>query len=221
MKETPQEYIKRITSYVEGEQSLKVQAATPKKLERLIKGVSVSKLRKRPALDKWSVVEILAHLADTEIVGGFRIRMILGAPGTPIPGFNQDAWVTSGHYDKRDPRKSVEQFRAFREANLALLKSITPEQWKHHGVHSERGAETVEHIVRMFAGADWVGKRTTTLPSRSIRLPIGYVKAVIEAYQNRQISLGKSSEFLMIDEGDFRSRFSEVYDEVEAEAEVA
>ena len=112
MKETPQEYIKRITSYVEGEQPLKVQAATPKKLERLIKGASVSKLRKRPAPDKWSVVEILAHLADTEIVGGFRVRMILGTPGTPIQGFNQDAWVTSGHYDKRDPRKNVEQLQS-------------------------------------------------------------------------------------------------------------
>jgi hypothetical protein len=133
---------------------LKVQAATSKKLERLIKGASASKLRKRPAPDKWSVVEILAHLEDTEIVGGFRIRMILGAPGTPIPGFNQDAWITGGHYDKRDPRKSVEQFRVSREANLALLKSITPEQWKHHGIHSERGEETVEHIVRMFAGHD-------------------------------------------------------------------
>src|ERR1019366_7903359 len=125
MKETPQEYIKRITSYVEGEQPMKVQAATSKKLERLIRGVSLSKLRKRPAPDKWSVVEILAHLADTEIVGGFRIRMIPGAPGTPTAGFNQDAWVTSGHYDKRDPRKSLEKFRTFREANLALFKSLT------------------------------------------------------------------------------------------------
>jgi hypothetical protein len=62
MKETPQEYIRRITSYVEGEQPLKVQAATPKKLERLIKGVSVSKLRKRPAPDKWSVVETVEHI---------------------------------------------------------------------------------------------------------------------------------------------------------------
>src|ERR1017187_1484380 len=153
MKETPQEYIKRITSYVEGEQPMKVQAATPKKLERLIRGISLSKLRKRPAPDKWSVVEILAHLADTEIVGGFRIRMILGAPGTPIAGFNQDAWVTSGHYEKRDPRKRVEQFRVSREANLVLLKSLTQEQWKHHGIHSERGIETVEHIVRLAASA--------------------------------------------------------------------
>jgi len=154
MQETAQQYTQRVFSYIEGKQPLAVQAATPKKLERLIKGVPASKLRKRPAPDKWSVAEILAHLADAEIVGGFRIRLILGAPGTPIAAFDQDSWVTSGHYAKRDPRKSVEQFRMLREANLALLKSLTAEQWKHYGMHSERGQESVEHIVRMFAGHD-------------------------------------------------------------------
>ncbi len=154
MKENVQQYIQRITGYLEGKQPLAVQAATAKKLERMIKGVPASKLRKRPAPEKWSVSEILAHLADAEIVGGFRMRLIVGAPGTPIAAFDQDSWVTSGHYDKRDPRKSVEQFRAVREANLALLKSLTPEQWKHYGMHSERGQETIEHIVRMFAGHD-------------------------------------------------------------------
>ncbi len=154
MKETVQEYIERILGNVEGQQPLKVQATTAKKLERLIKGVPDSKLRKRPGPEKWSVSEILAHLADAEIVGGFRMRMILGAPGTPIPAFNQDAWVTSGHYDKRDARKSLEHFGVLREMNVALLKTLTPEQWKHHGVHSERGVETIEHIVRMFAGHD-------------------------------------------------------------------
>jgi hypothetical protein len=154
MNETAQQYIERITGYVEGKQPLAVQAATAKKLERLIKGVPTAKLRKRPAPGKWSVSEIVAHLADTEIVGGFRMRMILGAPGTPIAAFDQDSWVTSGHYGKRDPRKSVEQFRVLREANLALLKSLTPEQWKDYGMHSERGQETIQHIVRMFAGHD-------------------------------------------------------------------
>jgi len=154
MAETPQEYIKRMLGHVEGQDPLKLQAAAPKRLEKLIKGQPASKLRKRPAPDKWSVQEILAHLADTEIVGGWRIRLILGAPGTPVVAFDQDSWVTAGHYDKRDPRKSVEQFRVLREANLALLKSLTPEQWKHTGMHSERGPETVEHVVRMFAGHD-------------------------------------------------------------------
>jgi hypothetical protein len=154
MKETAPQYIERILSYAQSQQPLAVQAATAKKLERLIKGVPTAKLRKRPAADKWSVNEILAHLAETEIVGGFRMRLILGAPGIPIPAFDQDAWVISGHYEKRDPRKSLEQFRTVREANLALLKSLEPRQWKHHGVHAERGIETIERIVRMFAGHD-------------------------------------------------------------------
>jgi hypothetical protein len=154
MKETPQQYTQRVVGYAQGKQPLAVQAATAKKLERLIKGVSTAKLRKRPAPEKWSVSEILAHLADAEIAGSFRMRLILGAPGTPVAAFDQDAWVISGHYEKRDPRKSLEQFRALRETNLALLKSLTPEQWKHHGIHAERGQETIEHIVRMFAGHD-------------------------------------------------------------------
>jgi hypothetical protein len=154
MNETAQHYIQRITAHVIGKQPLAVQAATAKKLERLIKGVPTSTLRKRPAADKWSVSEIVAHLGDAEIVIGFRMRLILGAPGSPIAAYDQDSWVTSGHYEKRDPRKSVEQFSVVREANLALLKSLTPEQWKQYGMHSERGQETIEHIVRMTAGHD-------------------------------------------------------------------
>ena len=154
MKETVQQYIQRISGYAEGKQPLTVQAGTAKKLQKLIKAKSTTKLRKRPAPGNWSVSEILAHLADTEIVGSFRMRLILGAPGTPIAAFDQDAWVVAGHYDKRDPRKSLEQFRMLRDANLALLKSLTPEQWKHFGMHAERGQETIEHIVRMFAGHD-------------------------------------------------------------------
>jgi DinB superfamily len=154
MPETPQQYSQRILGNVEGKKSLTVQAATSKKLERLIKGVPTAKLRKRPAPGQWSASEILAHLAETEIVAGFRLRLILGAPGTPVPAFDQDAWVISGHYNKRDPRKSLEQFRGIREANLALLKSLTPEQWKHYGMHAERGQETIEHIARLYAGHD-------------------------------------------------------------------
>jgi len=155
MAETAQQYTQRMLSHTaNGEQPVKVQAATAKKLAKLIKGVPAGKLRKRPAPDKWSVQEILAHLADAEIAGSWRMRAILGAPGTPVAAFDQDAWVAALHYGKRDPRQAVEQFRVLRETNLALLKSLKPEQWKHHGIHSERGEESIEHIVRMFAGHD-------------------------------------------------------------------
>lgn len=154
MPETFAEYRKRIVGHVAAEDPMKLQAAAAKKIEKLVKGASSAKLRKRPEPGKWSAAEIVAHLADVEIVVGYRIRMILGAPGTPIQAFNQDDWVTSGHYEKREIRKAVEQFRVLREANLALYKSLAPEQWKHHGMHSERGEESVELIVRMIAGHD-------------------------------------------------------------------
>jgi DinB superfamily len=154
MKETPRQYTERILGYANGKRPLIVLAATARKLDRLIRGVSMTKLCKRPAPEKWSVSEIIAHLADGEIVGGFRLRLILGSPGAPIIAYDQDKWVTSGHYDERDPRKSVELFRVLREANLALLESLAPEQWKDYGIHSERGRESIEHIARMFAGHD-------------------------------------------------------------------
>lgn len=154
MIESVQKYVERMLNYTQGLKPLKVQAATPDTLAGLVKGVPNNKLRKRPTPEQWSVIEILAHLADSEVVTGWRLRAILGAPGTSIEPYDQNAWVAAGHYAKRDPRQCIEQFRAMRNANLSLLKSLTPEQWKHYGVHAERGKETVEHIVSLVAGHD-------------------------------------------------------------------
>jgi len=154
MSETAQQYSQRILSNIEDKDPLKAQSVAAKKLERLVRGVPASRLRKRPAPDKWSVSEILAHLADAEIVVAWRIRSILGAPGTPIQAYDQDAWATAGNYAKREPRKSIEQFRAMRDANLAFYKSLRPEQWKQSGMHAERGEESIERVARMIAGHD-------------------------------------------------------------------
>ena len=154
MKETVQEYVQRIQGKLAGQDPLKVQSTTAKKMARLIKSATPARLRKRPAPEKWSPAEIIAHLADAEIVVSWRVRSILGAPGTPIQAFDQDAWFTAGHYPKRDAHKSLEQFRVLRESNLALYKMLAPEQWKHYGMHAERGEETIERIVQMMAGHD-------------------------------------------------------------------
>jgi hypothetical protein len=154
MKETPQEYVQRILGYLDGRDPLKVLMRTAKHLGRLIQEAAPPALRARPLPGKWSVAEILAHLADAEIVLSWRIRAILGAPGTALQPFDQDAWVASGHYERRPPRRSLELFRVLREMNVALCKTLTPEQWRQHGVHGERGIETVEQIIRQYAGHD-------------------------------------------------------------------
>ena len=154
MAETAEQYRKRMFSHIQGHDPLKLLAGAPQKVESLIKGVPAAKLRRPPAPGKWSICEIVAHLADVELVAGYRIRMILGAPGTPIQAFDQDEWASVMQYQKRDVRKALEQYRALRNANHSLLKSLRPKQWKLSGIHSERGEESIETIVGMFAGHD-------------------------------------------------------------------
>ena len=154
MKETVQEYVQRIQGKIAGKDPLRVQASTAKTLAALLKRATPGKLRKRPAPDKWSVAEILAHLADTEIVTGWRLRSILSSPGASIQPYDQDAWAANGQYSKRDARKALEQFRVLREANLAFVKSLSPEQRKLFGMHAERGEESIERLTQLIAGHD-------------------------------------------------------------------
>ncbi len=154
MSETPQEYRQRILATLGGETPEKVRASSAKKLEKLMSGATAAKLAKRPAPEKWSVAEIVAHLADAEVAMSWRLRAILGAPGCAIEAFDQDAWASSMNYSKRNPKQSLAAFRAMRENNITLLKSLRREQLQHHGVHSERGNETIATIAEMMAGHD-------------------------------------------------------------------
>ena len=154
MQETAQQYIQRILGYVEGKDAVKVQRATAGKLKKLVRGLSAKQLKWRPEPAKWSIAEIVAHLADTEIVASWRMRSVIGENGITIQPFDQDAWASAFQYNKRDAKRSMEIFRVLRENNLALLREISRETWDNYGMHLERGKETVEHLTRMFAGHD-------------------------------------------------------------------
>jgi uncharacterized damage-inducible protein DinB len=154
MQETPQQYTQRILNYSSGKNALRVQQTTPGKLAALTRRLSPRQLKQRPAPGKWSIAEILAHLADAELVIGFRMRRILASNGTAIMAFDQDAWAETFNYGRSDPKTSLETFRALRENNLRLLKSVPKPLWENYGMHQERGKETVDHIVQMMAGHD-------------------------------------------------------------------
>jgi hypothetical protein len=154
MAETAQDYISRILSHVEGQDALKVQRTTAAKLKKAIRRLSPKQLKWKPEPAKWSIAEILAHLADTEIVASWRMRSIIGANGTTIQPFDQDAWALAFHYNQRDAKQSLELFRLLRENNLAMLKALPKEAWDSYGMHLERGKETLAHLARLFAGHD-------------------------------------------------------------------
>lgn len=154
MQETVQDYTQRLLSYGEGKNPLRLQQAAPKKLALLLKGKSGKQLMRRPAPDKWSVAEIVAHLADAELAISWRIRQILSKNAIPIQAYDQDVWAKTFDYAHRDPRQSLASYRALREANVALLKSVPRKLWDNYGVHEERGNESISHVVRMVAGHD-------------------------------------------------------------------
>jgi DinB superfamily len=154
MPETAQQYTQRILSYAEGSEPLQVQESTEQKIAALLKRKDRQQLTCRPAADRWSVAEIVAHLADTEIAVSWRIRQILSRNAAPIQAFDQDAWASTFNYADRDPNVSLNQFRVLRASNLELLKSVPRKLWENYGVHEERGNESIAHIVRMLAGHD-------------------------------------------------------------------
>jgi DinB family protein len=154
MQETAQQYIARILGYVEGQDAVKVQKATPSKLKKAIHGLTGTQLKWRPQPGKWSIAEIIAHLADTEIVASWRMRSVIGENGITIQPFDQDAWASAFEYQEREAKGSLEVFRILRENNLAMLNEISAATWENYGMHLERGKETIAHLTRMFAGHD-------------------------------------------------------------------
>ncbi len=147
-------YKARILSFVEGKDPLEVQRQTPAALTQLITGVPDSKLHQRPDPAKWSAGEVLAHLADSEIVSSWRYRQIIEHIAGPLSPYDQNLWNTLGDYPSRPPSDSLLIFRLLRENNLRMLERLTPEQWERYGMHAERGRMTVRELAQLIAGHD-------------------------------------------------------------------
>lgn len=154
MQETPQQYTARILSNVDGGDPMKILKSTPKRIAALITGVPRARLYRRPAPSRWSVAEIVAHLAETELVLGWRYRSVAEKNGIPLQPFEQDDWAANSKYQKSDIREMLELFSVLRKANLKFLTGLPQKKWNNFGLHQERGKETIRHIVNLEAGHD-------------------------------------------------------------------
>jgi len=148
------EYTRAVLGLLGDQDPLVVLAATPDELTRLIEGLSPSDLARPEAPGKWSMLHVIRHLADSELVWAYRIRRIIADDRPAIEGYDQDAWSERLHYERADPAESLAEIRALRAGNLRLLRSLDPTQRHRVGVHSERGEESIEHLIRMYAGHD-------------------------------------------------------------------
>ena len=130
------------------------QRQAPDALARLIVTAPDAALSQAPAPGKWSVVAILAHLAEDELSSSWRYRQMLEQPGTALASFDQEEWARRGDYASWDPGEALEMFRLLRQANLRLLAGLTAEEWERHGVHAERGRFTVAELALHMVGHD-------------------------------------------------------------------
>lgn len=104
-----------------------------------------------PAPGKWSVRQIVCHLADSEIVGRDRFSRVIAETNPTIIGYDQDAWATKLDYHKRKFSQALETFRRIRGENFDLLKDQPAEAWTRTGTHNERGPMTLADLLRIYA----------------------------------------------------------------------
>jgi hypothetical protein len=128
--------------------------STPSAIVKAIHGLNNIQLQKQPKKDKWSIAQILAHLTDGEIVLSYRFRKVISEPGSKIEFYDQNKWSKNLHYEKADCKKKLALFTAIRKENVELLKSLSSKEWKRFGMHSERGKETIEKMLLLYAGHD-------------------------------------------------------------------
>jgi hypothetical protein len=120
----------------------------PDKIAAMVTPLADALLAFRPAANRWSIHEILLHLVDFELVTSVRLRKVLAEERPALPGFDQNAWASRLHYTKRQWRRSMQDLRRLREANVEILRHLGDAEWVREGVHPERGPLTVRQLVQ-------------------------------------------------------------------------
>jgi hypothetical protein len=148
------EYVRSILELLGDRDPLDILARLADDLREETAGLNEDKFRRPEAPGKWSIFEVLRHLADTEIAIGWRLRMVIAQDQPSIVGFDQDAWSVHLGALYPDVRTMIEQIAFLRERHVTLLRSLTPTQWERVGHHSERGPESLSLMARLYAGHD-------------------------------------------------------------------
>ena len=153
-REQHQAYTAAILGLLGDRDPVPVLERTPAQVQDMVARMSAEQLKKPEAPGKWNVAAVVQHLADSDIVWGWRLRMVLAHETPEITGYDQDAWANRLGYLDADALEALSDFKALRRANLRLLGRCTPADLKRYGMHAERGEESVAHMMKMYAGHD-------------------------------------------------------------------
>lgn len=152
--ETSAAYLQAVEALVGSADPIDLLGSTPSLLSNSLMVSTPEEWREPEFPDKWSLADVVHHLADTELVWGWRLRRILTEDQPTLEGFDQDAWADRLGYPEADPRYSLDLFKALRRSNLRLVARATPEDLARSALHVERGELRLEALVRHWAGHD-------------------------------------------------------------------
>lgn len=147
-------YVSAVLDLLGDREPLAVLRALPSALRRAVEGLAPSQLRQLEQAGKWSILQVLQHLADSEVVWAWRMRLVLAQDRPQLTGYDQDLWAERLHDDGDDPSELLELIAVLRRANVRLLERASADDLQRVGLHVERGEESIEHLRRLYAGHD-------------------------------------------------------------------
>jgi len=119
----------------------------PDLVAAVITGAAGAELDFVPAPEKWSIRQILAHLADSEIVCSDRFRRVIAENHPTLVAYDQDAWTARLGYRRRKTKDSLDLFRRLRAENYELMKDLPEEAFARTGNHTERGTVSLQDLI--------------------------------------------------------------------------
>lgn len=159
VSEEARRYTQMLLEMVGDRDPLVVMAETPPALRQLVAGLPAHVLARPEAPGKWSIAHVMHHLADSELVGAYRFRMVLAHDTPSIQGYDQNLWVERLHEPPGEVAEALDSFGFLRRANLRLLSGLTAADRRRAGMHAERGEESLDHMLRLYAAHDLVHLR--------------------------------------------------------------
>lgn len=126
----------------------------PGAVRAVVSGLSEEVLLTPEAPGKWSVKDVVVHLLDSEVVYGYRMRFIVAQPENVIAGYDQEQWLRGLRYRDAYLDPALDALTALRHWNLTWIRSLSAEEKARWGTHSERGRESVDHIIKLLAAHD-------------------------------------------------------------------
>ena len=129
-------YYQPYVSESPGDDVLAALAAQRDSTAALLAGIPEARAGFRYAPGKWSVKEVIGHLADSERVFSYRALRVARADTTPLPSFDENAWMPEAGFDLRTLPDIAAEFRAVRDSTLALFHGLHADAWPRVGTAS-------------------------------------------------------------------------------------